>query len=204
MLLLAKVPQTGQFVCSCVAPKQLASPTARSLLKAADVRGFSSNWAEEDFYVQLLCEVTSDDGNPSESRALCIALTARCLYLPPVVYTLFPPTSFCSDTFLRLLIVTVGPQSLARLQFRTLWETLRGKKKQNSSAAAQPAPQFHVFLTLTLPPPLSVYCHPSPSHRCGIALPVRCSETLPLCNRSLHLHLYSHRWLGTDSWGCIN
>lgn len=93
MLLLAKVPQTGQFVCSCVAPKHLASPTARSLLEAADVQGFSSNWTEEDFYVQLLCEVTSDDGNSSESRALCMALTARCLYLPPVVYTLsfFPP-----------------------------------------------------------------------------------------------------------------
>lgn len=25
MLLLAKVPQTGQFVCSCLAPKHLAS-----------------------------------------------------------------------------------------------------------------------------------------------------------------------------------
>lgn len=90
MLLLAKVPQTGQFVCSCVAPKHLASPTARSLLEAADVWGFSSNWTEEDFYVQPLSEVTGDDGNPSESRALCIALTARCLYLPPVVYTLSP------------------------------------------------------------------------------------------------------------------
>lgn len=89
MLLLAKVPQTGQFVCSCVAPKHLASPTAQSLLEAADVRGFSSNWTEEDFYVQLLSEVTSDDGNSSESRALCAALTVRCLYLPPVVYTFF-------------------------------------------------------------------------------------------------------------------
>lgn len=121
MLLLAKVPQTGQFVCSCVAPKHLAPPTARSLLEAADVQGFSSNWTEEDFYVQFLSEVTSDDGNSSESRGLCIALTVRCLYLPPVVCTL-PPGK---DRLLRLLIVTAGPQSLARLQFRTLWETPR-------------------------------------------------------------------------------
>lgn len=193
MLLLAKVPQTGQFVCSCVAPKHLASPTARSLLEAADVQGFSSNWTEEDFYVQLLSEVTSDDGNPS-----------YCSYYPLFVSP--PAPQFGSDPVLRLLIVhsraaEFGSPSISYFMGNT--ENLKKKQKKLQSCCTASSTVLR-FLALTPSPPASIYCRPAPSHRGVGALPVRCPETLPLCNRSLHLHLYSHRWLGTDSWGCIN
>lgn len=39
MLLLAKVPQTGQFVCSCLAPKQPAAPRLGYLFEGANIPG---------------------------------------------------------------------------------------------------------------------------------------------------------------------
>lgn len=59
MLLLAKVPQTGQFVCSCLAPKHLASARLGYCLRD-NIQGdvfifYFSNWIEEDFYVLQLC-----------------------------------------------------------------------------------------------------------------------------------------------------
>lgn len=99
MLLLAKVPQTGQFVSSCLAPKHLASPSLGYCQREPTYRElFFPNWKEDDMYVLKLClrlarmvgilfnQVLAQ--SCVFSPVLQLLIVSYCLYSYPVVCSL--------------------------------------------------------------------------------------------------------------------